>query len=155
MKDVIILSTGNPNASDIMHRTPYIQVGALKQIFISPGNNNSSNADERVPHIRIGATQDSGEMKGNFWIANYKVNAVTKDANSIACDTISVGTGTLNLPNVDGGEVSVSDYIDILSYTTMDVELNSIAVDTVNYWQLVDDTRTTKMGIRLDTAGGS
>lgn len=155
MKDEIILSTGNPRASDIMHRTPYIQVGALKQIFISPGNNNSSNTDEHVPHIRIGATQDSGEMKGNFWIANYKVNAVTKDANSIACDTISVGTGTLNLPNVDGGDVSVSEYIDILSYTTMDVQLNSISVDTVNYWQLVDDTRATKMGIRLDTAGGS
>lgn len=155
MKDEIILSTGNPKASDIMHRTPYIQVGASKQIFISPGNNNSSNVDERVPHIRIGATQESGEMKGNFWIANYKVNAVTRSAQSIACDTITLGTGTLNLPNVDGGDVSVSEYIDKLSYTTMDLKSSSITVDTVNYWQLVDDTRTTKMGIRLDTAGGS
>ena len=91
MKDEIILSTGNPKASDIMHRTPYIQVGASKQIFISPGNNNSSNVDERVPHIRIGATQESGEMKGNFWIANYKVNAVTRSAQLIACDTITLG----------------------------------------------------------------
>lgn len=155
MRDEIILSTGDPKASDIMHQTPYIQAGALKQIFISPGNNNSSNADERVPHIRIGATQESGEMKGNFWIANYKVNAVTRSAQSIACDTIIVGTGTLNLPNVDGGDVSVSEYIDKLSYTTMDLKSSSITVDTVNYWQLIDDTRTTKMGIRLDTAGGT
>ena len=156
MKDEIILSTGNPKASDIMHQTPYIQIGKDKQIFVSPGNSASSNADEHVPHIRIGAIDSStGKMMGNFWIADYKISAATVKGASISNDAIQVSNAIFSIPSLEDGNDSVSDYIDALSYSSMNMITETTSLDALNHWQLLDDTRANKMGIQVETAKSS
>lgn len=151
MKDEVILSVGNPKDTDVMRKTPYIQVGKNKEIFISPGNAEAADDDEKIPHIRIGAMKD-GVMQGNFWIADYKVNAKTGGTSISSLSAPANGTSILVSETIEG----LSDKIDALSYSAVTPTAQTFTASKgVNEWFILDDTshyQSGSIGLKIQTA---
>lgn len=125
-----------------------------QEIILWAGDSSSSSINGRLgqtPNIQIG-TMIGTAMQGNFWIADYKVNAQTGGTGITGMSAPASTSGILVEESIEG----LSDKIDALSYSIVTPSDQTFtATNNVNEWFITDDSSSytsASIGLKIQTA---